>query len=144
MITLAETASYTVGHWVINGVVGRGDGRGFGHCVLHGVSLFLSCIVWVSHWVRTMTAKKKWKLSFATLQYQPMIRTFSLFLQVLRFYSVVNWPSNWLHHIFLILFSCFFSSDNIYIFALALSSMFCPQRLPLPLPSILSWNIRAK
>ena len=39
---------YRVGHWAINGVVGHGDGRGFGHgvgygvghCVLHGVSLF--------------------------------------------------------------------------------------------------------
>ena len=41
-------------------------------------------------------------------------------------------------------FYVFFLSDNIYIFALALSPMFCPQRLPLPLPSILSWNIRAK
>ena len=39
-----DGVGYSVGHWVINGVVCRGDGRGFGHgvghCVLHGVSLF--------------------------------------------------------------------------------------------------------
>ena len=49
-------------------------------------------------------------------------------------------------HISDLILCLFFLSDNIYIFALAfalalalaLSPMFCPQRLPLPLPSILS------
>ena len=39
-----DGVGYSVGHWVINGVVGhgrcRGFGHGVGHCILHGVSLF--------------------------------------------------------------------------------------------------------
>ena len=93
-------------------------------------------------WVRTMSAKKVKAIVCNTSvpANDPYIFPFPssstfLFSCQLTFKLVTS-------HISDLIFMFFFLSDNIYIFALALSPMFCPQRLPLPLPSILSWNIR--